>query len=131
VTIRVAQRFGVRALRAASRVMPMTGMKPALISLFARRGVTRIRRAGLRTPDVFVGLADTGRLDEARLLRLLGRLPAGTSELVCHPGSGDAAIASAYPWGFRWDAEAAALTSPVVREALARERIQLVTYKDL
>jgi predicted glycoside hydrolase/deacetylase ChbG (UPF0249 family) len=71
VVIRVAQRFGVGALRAASRVIPMTGMKPALIGLFARRGVTRIRRAGLRTPDVFVGLADTGRLDEARLLRLV------------------------------------------------------------
>lgn len=134
VVIRVAQRFGVGALRAASRVIPMTAMKPALISLFARRGVTRIRRAGLRTPDVFLGLADTGRLDEARLLRLLrllGRLPSGTGELVCHPGSGDAAIAAAYSWGFRWDAEAAALTSPAVREALGRERIQLVAYRDL
>ena len=131
VAIRVAQRFRIPALRAASRAFPLTGMKPALIGLFARRGVTRIRRAGLRTPDTFVGLAETGRLDEARLLRLLERLPTGTSELVCHPGSGDGAIGAAYPWGFRWDAEAAALVSPGVREALARERIQLVAYKDL
>jgi hopanoid biosynthesis associated protein HpnK len=131
VVIRVAQRFGVKALRAASRVIPMTGMKPALIALFARRGVNRVRRAGLKTPDVFLGLADTGRLDVARLLRLLGRLPPGTSELVCHPGAGDASIAAAYPWGFRWDAEAAALTSPAVREALGRERIQLLAYRDL
>ena len=131
VTIRVAQRFGVGALRAASRVIPMSAMKPALIGLFARRAVTRIRRAGLVTPDVFVGLADTGRLDEARLLRVLARLPPGTSELVCHPGLGDAAIGASYPWGFRWDAEAAALTSPAVKEALARERILLVAYRDL
>lgn len=131
VTLRVAQRFGVKALRAASRVIPMSAMKPALIGLFARRAVARIRRAGLVTPDVFVGLADTGRLDEARLLRVLARLPQGTSELVCHPGLGDAAIGAAYPWGFRWDAEAAALTSPAVKEALARERIRLVSYRDL
>lgn len=131
VVLRLAGRFGVGALRAASRAIPMTAMKPALISLFARRGVARIRRAGLRTPDTFLGLADTGRLDETRLLRLLARLPVGTSELVCHPGAGDAAIATAYPWGFRWDAEAAALTSPAVREALARERIQLAAYRDL
>lgn len=130
-TIRVAQRFGVGALRAASRVIPMSAMKPVLIGLFARRAVMRIRKAGLATPDVFVGLADTGRLDETRLLRVLSRLPPGTSELVCHPGLGDAAIGAVYPWGFRWDREAAALTSPVVKEALARERIQLVAYKDL
>lgn len=131
VVIRVAQRAGVGAIRAAGRVTPLAGMKPALISLFARRGRARVRRAGLRTPDVFVGLADTGRLDEARLLRLLARLPRGTSELVCHPGSGDADIGAAYPWGFGWDAEVAALTSPAVREALARERIQLLAYRDL
>jgi hopanoid biosynthesis associated protein HpnK len=131
VVIRVAQRFGVKGLRAASRLLATSGMKPALISLFARRGQSRVRAAGLRSPDAFVGLADTGRLDEARLLRLLARLPRGTSELVCHPGAGDASIASAYPWGFRWDDEAAALTSPVVREALGRERIELVTYRDL
>ena len=131
VVIRVAQRFGVRALRAASRLMPLRGMKPALIALFARRGLAQVRKAGLRSPDVFVGLGDTGRLDEARLLRLVGRLPRGTSELVCHPGSGDAAIGAAYPWGFRWDREAEALTSRAVREALARERIQLVAYRDL
>ena len=131
VVIRVAQRFGVRALRAAARVMPLRGMKPALISLFARRGMSRVRKAGLKTPDVFVGLADTGRLDEARLLRLLARLPRGTSELVCHPGCGDAAIGAAYPWGFRWDGESKALTSPAVGEALARERIQLIAYRDL
>jgi hopanoid biosynthesis associated protein HpnK len=134
VVMRLAARFGVGALRAASRVIPMTAMKPALIALFARRGVSRIRKAGLKTPDVFLGLADTGRIDEARLLRLvrlLGRLPVGTGELVCHPGAGDSAIARAYAWGFRWDAEAAALTSPAVREALARERIQLIAYRDL
>ena len=131
VVIRVARRFGIRALRAASRVMPLRGMKPALISLFARRGLAQVRRAGLASPDVFVGLGDTGRLDEARLLRLVGRLPRGTSELVCHPGSGDAAIGATYPWGFRWDGEAEALTSGTVREALARERIELVSYRDL
>jgi hopanoid biosynthesis associated protein HpnK len=131
VVIRVAQRMGVKAIRAAVRVTPLAGMKPALIGLFARRGVSRVRKAGLRCPDVFVGLADTGRLDEPRLLRLLGRLPRGTSELVCHPGSGDAAIGAAYPWGFGWDAEVAALTSPAVREALARERISLAAHRVL
>jgi chitin disaccharide deacetylase len=58
-------------------------------------------------------------------------LPEGTSELVCHPGAGDGAIAAAYAWGFRWDGEAAALTSPAVRDALHREGVRLIAYRDL
>ena len=78
-----------------------------------------------------MGIAETGRLDEARLRALLAALPEGTSELVCHPGAGDGAIGSAYAWGFGWDAEAAALTSPAVRETIRREGVQLVAYRDL
>ena len=131
VVLRVAQRFGIGAIRAAARVLPLQGVKPTLLALFARRASRRVRRAGLKTPDLFLGVAETGRLDEARLMRLVARLARGTSELVCHPGAGDAGIATVYPWGFGWDAELMALTSPRVREALARERVQLIAYREL
>jgi len=129
--LRVARRFGIGAVRAAARSVSGSGLRPGLIGLVSKLGSRRLRAAGVRTPDTLVGLAETGRLDEARLRAVVVALPEGTSELVCHPGAGDGAIASAYGWGFRWDEEAAALTAPAVRETLRREGIQLIAYRDL
>ena len=129
--LRVARRFGIGAVRAAARSVSGSGLRPGLIGLVSKLGSRRLRAAGVRTPDTLVGLAETGRLDEARLRAVVAALPEGTSELVCHPGAGDGAIASAYGWGFRWDEEAAALTAPAVRETLRREGIQLIAYRDL
>jgi hopanoid biosynthesis associated protein HpnK len=131
VVLRVARRFGIGAIRASPVVQSRWGLRPALLGLASRHGARRFRAAGLRTPDALVGIAETGRLDERRLRGLVAALPEGTSELVCHPGAGDGAIASAYDWGFRWDEETAALTSPAVREALVREDVRLVAYRDL
>jgi predicted glycoside hydrolase/deacetylase ChbG (UPF0249 family) len=46
----------------------------------------RLRAAGIRSPDVLYGLHQTGAIDEGYLTALICRLPAGTSELYCHPG---------------------------------------------
>jgi len=131
VVLRVARRFGIGAVRASRRIVSWRSLRSALLVLASHRGARRFRESGLRTPDALVGIAETGRLDEARLLGLVAALPEGTSELVCHPGAGDGAIASAYGWGFQWDEEAAALTSPAVREALQREGVRLIAYRDL
>jgi predicted glycoside hydrolase/deacetylase ChbG (UPF0249 family) len=131
VVARVAQRFGIGAVRACPGVVSWWRLRPALIGLASRLGARRLRSAGLRTPDALVGIAETGRLDEAGLRRVLASLPEGTSELVCHPGAGDGAIGSAYGWGFRWDAEAAALTGGAARETLRRAGVRLIAYRDL
>jgi predicted glycoside hydrolase/deacetylase ChbG (UPF0249 family) len=131
VTFRVARRFGIRALRAAPSVDALVGLRPAVLALFAHRAARRARQEGLKVPDAVLGLAETGGLSEERLLRVLDRLPPGTSELVCHPGAGDAAIGTAYGWHFHWDDEAQALTSSRVRESLERHGVRLVRYRDL
>ena len=127
----IARRFGIGAVRAPSRSVSGAGLRPALIGLASRLAARRLRAADVRTPDTLVGIAETGGLDEARLQVVVSSLPEGTSELVCHPGAGDGPIAAAYAWGFRWDAEAAALTAPAVRETLRREAVQLIAYRDL
>jgi predicted glycoside hydrolase/deacetylase ChbG (UPF0249 family) len=131
IVVRLAGRFGVRALRAGRRVVPLLGLRPAALAVFAWRAARRARRAGLCSPDAMLGVAESGRLSEARLVRAIDRLPEGTSELVCHPGTDGAAIGTAYAWGFAWDDETRALTGARVREALARRAVQLVSYRDL
>ena len=131
LTLRLARRFGVASLRAATRLDPLVGLRPAVLALFAHRAAIRAGQEGLKVPDAILGLAETGGLSEPRLLRILDRLRPGTSELVCHPGSADAAVEAAYAWHFHWDEEVRALTSPRVRESLARHGVRLVRYRDL
>ena len=50
---------------------------------------------GISTTDGAVGVMATGSLDEAVLRRLLHAMPAGTWELVCHPGYNDQALEEA------------------------------------
>ena len=97
----------------------------------ARKSARRARKEGLGVPDTVLGLAAPGCLNEQGLLRVLDHLPAGTSELVCHPGSRDAEIDAAYGWHFHWDEEARALTSALVRESLLRHGIRLIGYREL
>jgi predicted glycoside hydrolase/deacetylase ChbG (UPF0249 family) len=59
-------------------------------------------------------------------------LPEGIWELVCHPGYSDADLKAA---GTRLTAsretELAALTSLETKEALARQKIELISYAEL
>jgi hopanoid biosynthesis associated protein HpnK len=89
---------------------------------------------GLRRCDEFVGFYFGGRLDEANLARVLAGLPAGrTVELMCHPG-GEGVHADDWQyayWHYAWVAERDALTSPRIRELVAAQGIELVSYRDV
>ena len=83
----------------------------------------------LRHPDHLVELShDFGRRDVPRLLRLLDRLPAGTTELVVHVGHVDDALARADAYTWQRERELAMLTAPAVRDRLTRGDIVLVHF---
>jgi predicted glycoside hydrolase/deacetylase ChbG (UPF0249 family) len=66
------------------------------------------------------------------LLRILKALPEGTWELVCHPGYSDSDLQAA---GTRLtqsrEIELAALISAETKEALTRQKIELISYAEL
>lgn len=90
------------------------------------------RTYGLNTPDHFLGLAMTGRLSAAVLRQLIDSLPEGSTEIMLHPGICDADLAST---GSRLQQqrqlEMDALLAPEVREAVERNGVRLITYRDL
>jgi predicted glycoside hydrolase/deacetylase ChbG (UPF0249 family) len=51
---------------------------------------------GMLTTDGAIGVLATGRLDDVILAKLLSAVPAGTWELVCHPGYRDRALEEAH-----------------------------------
>lgn len=91
-----------------------------------------IQDEGMLTTDGTVGIAATGKLDQKVLLAILGALPPGTWELVCHPGYADADLQAA---GTRLvgsrQLELEALTSQATRKTIEDRGIELISYADL
>ncbi|MCP4870897.1 MAG: ChbG/HpnK family deacetylase [Proteobacteria bacterium] len=98
----------------------------------------KLRRGTVVTTDRAAGIAEAGALSEARLLGILEQLPAGTTELVCHPGRTggtlpDRLVNEGLAWArdYRWDVEREALQSERVRALVADRGIELVSWSAL
>ncbi|WP_137391305.1 hopanoid biosynthesis-associated protein HpnK [Rhodoligotrophos defluvii] len=91
----------------------------------------QLLRNGISHNEWLLGIKDSGRLNEGRLLGLLDRLPTGVSEIHCHPATRrTAAIAESMP-GYDNEAELAALLSPRIGEALARRGLRVGGFLDI
>jgi hopanoid biosynthesis associated protein HpnK len=62
------------------------------LSQLCRIGDARLKKSGVKTPDYFFGVARSGFWTKPWLIDLIERLPAGASELMCHPGYDDAEL---------------------------------------
>ncbi len=140
LAIEIGRDYGIAAMRVPAE--PTTVLRQAA----AAEGMTvraplyapwiellrrRIKGAGLAVNDHLLGLAWTGAMTEARVLRLIDALPEGVSELYAHPAlSQTPALKRAMPH-YRPMDEQAALVSPAVRERVAARGIELIAYRDL
>lgn len=144
--LRAAKACGVRAIRnpfeplrcwPAGMVLGAPGLwlrsaGVMAFQMFAAEFRRALKEEGIISTDGTVGIAVTGLLDQHRLLRILGALPDGTWELVCHPGYSDFDLQAA---GTRLtqsrEIELSALTSAEAKKALADRHIELISYADL
>jgi predicted glycoside hydrolase/deacetylase ChbG (UPF0249 family) len=133
----VARRHGIAGIRMAMEhptlawVMeaPRGLMAAALggLSWFTRRQLGALRHG----PQTW-GYVESGRLDEVRILEILGRLGPGSHELICHPLE-PMNLAPIKPGPPPLDParELRALCSPLVRKAVASRGITLCRWSDL
>lgn len=138
---RISQEFGIHWVRrpfdfpmnalrgTVPRVKRMTSKS---FGLLRRRFHRVLEGHGCRTTDHFAGFQITGRFHTAELVQLLAELPAGSTELMCHPGyCGDALRGARTRLKESREHELRALTAPATRTALERNGIQLVSYGGL
>src|SRR5215475_14004813 len=59
------------------------------LSQLCRVSDSRLKKSGVKTPDFFFGVARTGFWTKDWMIGLIEGLPAGVSELMCHPGYDD------------------------------------------
>jgi chitin disaccharide deacetylase len=135
---RIGQEFGIRWVRRPFD-FPLTTKVPLAKRLTAR-ALTVVRRRfhrvlsshGLHTTDHFAGFQITGCFRTQELLDLLAVLPDGSTELMVHPGRcGPELRAARTRLKESREEELKALTSPEVRDAVARHGIELTRYGDL
>jgi predicted glycoside hydrolase/deacetylase ChbG (UPF0249 family) len=92
---RAAVACGVRAIRnpfepgwsmaATQNAGPVRRLQVRLLGGFRGEFLRMVRKREISTTDGCVGVLATGSLDAAGLRAILGRMPEGTWELVCHP----------------------------------------------
>ena len=138
LVVEIGRDYGLRAVRLPAepkaplrRAFPgerLPAGPPGFAVAALRR---RLRQAGLATNDQVFGIAWSGAMVESRILGLLPYLPAGVSELYCHPATERTPeLAAAMP-GYRNPEELAALLSSRVKRRIEELRIGLVSYGDL
>jgi predicted glycoside hydrolase/deacetylase ChbG (UPF0249 family) len=130
----VARRHGIPGIRMAIE-------KPTLAWVVeAQRGVmaaalgglawlTRRKLGTLRHGPRTWGFVESGHLDEVRILEIVGRLDPGIHELICHPAEAEGPPPPRdAPDPAR---ELRALTSTLVREAIAHKGVRLCRWANL
>ena len=103
-----------------------------VLGSFAGEFRDAVQREGFVTPDGTLGIEVTGTLNETLFTAIATGVPEGTWEFVCHPGYDDYDLRSAKTrLRESRKVELGVLLSPSAREILARQKIELISYRDL
>jgi predicted glycoside hydrolase/deacetylase ChbG (UPF0249 family) len=92
----------------------------------------RLRQHNMISPDGSFGVVVTGALDMDLFRAVIGCIPDGTWEFVCHPGYNDEEL-SRVNTRLREsrEKELAIMTSTEARQIVAEHKIELISYREL
>jgi hopanoid biosynthesis associated protein HpnK len=148
IALRLAKRHNIEAVRVAHEASPLRtaltdgshdasvvfkqGVQARGLKLLARDAHLLAERSAIATTDYFCGIAQTGVMAKAGILRLLESLPEGTTELMCHPGYADDDLKKS-PTRLQKSrqSELAILTDQEVRKTVAELGIRLINYEQI
>ncbi|HYL09897.1 MAG TPA: ChbG/HpnK family deacetylase [Candidatus Acidoferrales bacterium] len=145
IALRLAKRHGIAAVRVSvEHFIGWNGVRrnrrdlPAILKQRAQARALnwmatdardQVRRAGLACADFFCGLTQTGFLGAEEIEAILWNLPEGTTELMCHPGYHDAALAaSATRLQMHRERELEGLKDVQLRKVIAAVGAELIHY---
>lgn len=138
---RLGDEFAIRWIRrpfdfpltAAQGAVPkLKRLTSGAMGLMRRRFRRVLERYHCRATDYFAGFQITGRFRTAELVALLGAMPEGCTEFMCHPGRcGEALRGARTRLKESREAELEALIAPEAREAVKSAGIELVNYRQL
>lgn len=136
IVIRLCKKYQIKNVRVPSSMVPeSSGLVRRLIGIPYRllgiRFRVLCRRVGIGHADHFAGFFRCGHQDVESIQKMISQFSEGVTELMLHPAFDDLALRQKMPWAysdFEWVSEMEAACSPLVRERLASESIDLVCY---
>ena len=136
IVIRLCKKYQIKNVRVPSSMVPeSSGLLRRLIGIPYRLLGVRFRvlcrRAGIGHADHFAGFFRCGHQDVESIQKMISQFSEGVTELMLHPAFDDLALRQKMPWAysdFEWVSEMEAACSPLVRERLATESVELVRF---
>lgn len=132
--LRLADDFNIRYIRAPEQfpfLIPAVPLKRRLVGgllAYSLKHCPTQRDRPPDSPNSLMGMDVSGHLNLPRLQRMLDLLPAGVSELHCHPALGAGQSSGLPDWGFEWDIELESLSHPKIRQEIDRLGISLRSF---
>ena len=102
--------------------------KSIILSFLEERAKKVLHASAISSPDHFRGFLDSGKLKEEVVLRIIGSLEEGTTELVCHPAIIGPEVLKKYGFHKNGELELSALTGYAVKKLIKNKEIQLLSY---
>jgi hopanoid biosynthesis associated protein HpnK len=91
----------------------------------------RLRKNGVKYNNWLLGLATTGHVDEATMLRFVDTLPEGVIEVYCHPATRAPGAVADTMSGYDNEGELSALLSDKVRQRLVEKGLQICGFSEI
>ncbi|RKR45802.1 hopanoid biosynthesis-associated protein HpnK [Paraburkholderia sp. BL17N1] len=124
--LEIGREYGMKAMR-----LPFEANAPLWLRPWIAQVKARLDRAGIAHNDYVVGIADSGRMDEAAWLAALADLPHGVGEIYCHPAvAGERALSDGMKM-YRHEDELRALLSPKVAMAIRAAGVRVGGFGDV
>ena len=136
--VRLAKQYDIPFIRRHREVLPGDSWPSAparqrrtrrILNMLGR--LQPLRAGGRLATTGTWGVAHTGLIDAAWLIEAAGRVPAGITEIMTHPGCPDDSPTAASRLDQSRPMELAALCDPAVREAFDGADIELIHYGHL
>jgi predicted glycoside hydrolase/deacetylase ChbG (UPF0249 family) len=131
-----ARKHGIGGIRSAVErptlawlTEPVRGLEAGVLTGLG--WLTRRQLGARRHGPQSWGFVEAGRLDEVRILEVLGRMGPGLHELICHPGEEDEVDSEPGESPHLRAHELVALTSLKVRRAFERRGVRLCRWRDI
>src|SRR6185437_15477400 len=122
----IGREYGMKAMR-----LPFEANAPLWLKPWIAQVRARLDRAGMAHNDYVVGVARSGRMDEAAWLAALADLPHGVGEIYCHPAlAGEFALSDGMR-DYRHADELQALLSPKVAAAIRASGARVGGFADV
>lgn len=142
ILLEVGQDFGLRSIR-----LPYEPLVPSLRASRNRRAgrflswtllwpwmqllKLRVKLAGMECNDFAFGFHDSGHLTSDLLRQFIRHLPAGVTEIYCHPATRRCPEIDETMADYEHEEELKALINPDIRAALMQRNVQRLTFSQL